>query len=90
MANAEVITFKKEVVTVIDEPGFSVSLSQEEATTLVDVLEMISGLPGSRRDHTDSILRALRAVGARGLSVDVYPDDVDLAHSTIHFLPSGE
>jgi hypothetical protein len=87
MATAKVTFIKKEVVTIIDEPAYGLDLSQVEARTLVDVLEMISGLPGTRRDHTGSILNALRSLGVCGTDSDThYPEDVSPSYCNIQFL----
>jgi hypothetical protein len=42
---------------------FTLTLTEDEAVTLRDILAHIAGFPGTRRDHADSIAEALDATG---------------------------
>lgn len=42
---------------------FTLTLTEDEAYTLRDILSNIAGFPGTRRDHANSISEALDAVG---------------------------
>jgi len=42
---------------------FTLTLTEDEANTLRDILSNIAGFPGTRRDHADSIAEALDIIG---------------------------
>ena len=42
---------------------YTLTLSEDEAATLRDILSNIAGFPGTRREHADSIAEALDGIG---------------------------
>lgn len=42
---------------------FVLTLTEDEATTLRDILSNIAGYPGTRRDHAEAIAEALDEIG---------------------------
>ncbi|MGU2416004.1 hypothetical protein [Burkholderia cenocepacia] len=86
MANAE----RKEAVTeirVIEPARITLSLSDEEATFLVDVFANIGGSRATRRKHADDISTALYRAGVRGLPRDAggCVPDISKSQGVIYF-----
>lgn len=61
---------------------FTLTLTEDEAYSLRDILSNIAGYPGTRRDHADAIAEALDAVG---LEFDEEgSDDIDGSITFLH------
>lgn len=66
VTKAEVTTKEIEVVQKVIKPVVVLTMSAEEASTLVKVLDHVRGNPWkTRRAHTDGIAFALREAGVR-------------------------
>lgn len=56
--------------------NFTLTLTEDEATTLRDILAHIAGYPGTRREYADSIADALDEAGLE-CDYDNMGDDMD-------------
>lgn len=71
-------------------PDVTLTLTADEADTLLLVMNNIGGSPEkSRRRRTDSIGRKLRALGARAPSPDTEGYDLDPKRNALYFVPSA-
>lgn len=71
MAKIEKTTIQEEVRTVVTKPAFVLTLSEEEAKTLLLITRLIAGdRHSSRRKHTDEMGAKLECAGVLALRVD--------------------
>jgi hypothetical protein len=89
MAKATKAITKEQVVTTIEVEQFVLTLSKDEARTLMDIFAMVGGSPTkTRRRHTDEMALALRAAGARhtpDAEGTCYPADISPTAHSIYF-----
>ena len=66
------------------EPEVQLTLSKDEAQTLVDVISLAGGSSTTRRKYADNIMDALGEVGYR-YAMSAYSEGGDLKGSAVYF-----